>query len=134
VERGVELPPDGGDVGGDAGRGLVVRDEDRLDLAVAVAAEPAAELGHGTGRAPRRIDGFDDKAETFGHCGPEAGERAVPRHQHLVARRQRVGDRRFPGRRSRSRDQRDAHGPAAKDGGARSRIRGRRNSAKAGER
>jgi hypothetical protein len=117
VHGRVHLAPHGRDVRGDAGRGLVMGDEDGLDLAVAVAAETAAEFRRGAGRAPGHVDDLDLKAHAFRHLGPERREGAVPRHQHLVAGRQRVGDRRFPGRRARARDQRDARRRAAEDGG-----------------
>ena len=44
---------DGGDVGADAGRGLVVGDEDGLDLVVLVGLERGLELGRRARRRPR---------------------------------------------------------------------------------
>ena len=100
VEARIERPAHGGDVGGDAGRGLVVGDEDGLDLVLRVGPETPLEFGHRHARAPGHVDHLHVEAEAFGHLHPQRRELAEAGHQDLVAGVQRVGDRRLPGRRA----------------------------------
>jgi hypothetical protein len=106
--RGVDRLPHRGDVGGRAGRGLVVDDADCLDLLLAVAAQACLDLIRLHAAAPVRRFGqqrivargrenLDREAEARGHLDPERREVAGLDHQHRVAGRERVDQRRFPG-------------------------------------
>ncbi len=48
------------------------------------------------GRPPRALHHLDIGAHEGGHLAPADGEAAAGQHQHLVAARQHVGDRRLP--------------------------------------
>ena len=86
-----------GDVAGHAGRGLVLRAEDRLDAVRLVGLQPLGiELERHAG-SPFAVDDIDLEAETFGHVDPQMRELAEARHQHAVAGAEHIGHRRFPG-------------------------------------
>ena len=94
---GVDRLADFGDRRQAAGRGLVMQDADRLDLVVLVFAQARFDrLRIGAG-APVGGDEFGLEAELLGHLLPQRGELAGLDHQHLVAGRQRVDQRAFPG-------------------------------------
>ncbi len=80
-----------------AGRGLVVQDADRLDLLVLVLAQPRLDRLRIGADAPVGGDEFRLEAELLRHLLPQDGELAGLDHQHLVAGRERVDQRRFPG-------------------------------------
>ena len=80
-----------------AGRGLIVQDADRLDLLGLVLAQARFD-GRGIGAgAPVGGDELGLEADAFRHLLPQRGELAGLHHQHLVAGRQRVDQRGFPG-------------------------------------
>jgi hypothetical protein len=100
-KRGMAGPVDRrpylGDARGDAGRGLVVDDADGLDGVHPVQGEAGADrLGVGA-VPPVAGDQLDLEAEAGGHACPECGEVAGLAHQHAVAGRERVHQRRLPG-------------------------------------
>ena len=80
-----------------AGRGFAVQDAHRLDLVRLVLAQMLFDqLGIGAD-APVGLDEFGLQAEPLGHHLPERRELAGLDHEHAIARRQRVGQRCFPG-------------------------------------
>ena len=80
-----------------AGRGLVVQEADRLDLVLLVLAQARLDFRGIDAAAPVGGDDFRLEAEAFGHLLPQHAELARLHHQHLVAGRQRVDQRAFPG-------------------------------------
>ena len=84
------------DAAGAAGRGLVVHDADRLDAVRLVVGERGADRRHVGAAAPVGVDEDRLEAEPLRHLVPQRGEPAGAAHQHRVAGRQRVGQRRLP--------------------------------------
>jgi hypothetical protein len=80
-----------------------------------VVLQPARELLDGRAGAPGHVDHLDVELEMPRHVDPELGELALAAHQHLVARRQRVGHRRFPGAGARAGVDQDAAPLGAED-------------------
>ncbi len=80
-----------------AGRGLVVHDHHGLDLVLAIGGELRLDLLDIGAAAPIGRQELDVELEFFGNAAPQHRELAGLGHQHLVARRQRVDDRGFPG-------------------------------------
>ena len=97
VVGSVQRAADTGDVAGHAGRGLVVGDEDGLDLTLAVSGQFRGEFGDRGPCPPGDVDHLDLQPQTGGHFDPERRKLAMPRHQHAVTGVQRVGDCRLPG-------------------------------------
>ena len=93
---GVDRLADFGDRRQAAGRGLVVQDADRLDLVRLVLAQVLLDHLRVGADAPVGLDEFRLEADLLGHHLPERGELAGLDHQHAVAGRQRVDQRRFP--------------------------------------
>ncbi len=93
----VDRAADRGDARGDAGRGLVVDDRDGLDLARLVLGEPGLDRVRVHAGAPVALDELGTQAETGRHLVPQGREPAGLEHQHPVAGRQRVDERRLPG-------------------------------------
>ena len=94
---GVDGAAHGGDIAGDAGRGLVVDDHDALDLVVLVLAERLLDaLGIGAG-APLLFLDDDLEPVTAGEFDPQMAELAEPGGKQLVAGRTGIGERGFPG-------------------------------------
>ncbi len=89
--------PDRGNVVYDARCGVDVDGEDRLDGAAAVAAQTRFELGGPHGAAPVAREHLDVAAELRSHLAPAQREPAAFEHQNLVAARQHVRERCFPG-------------------------------------
>ena len=79
-----------------AGRGLVVQHADRLDLLVLVLAQMVLDHRRVGAGAPVGLDEFGTQAELLRHDLPQRGELAGLHHQHAVAGRQRVHQRRLP--------------------------------------
>jgi hypothetical protein len=101
----VERAAHGRDIAGDAGGGLVVADQHRLDAPRLVTFERAGEGLDRRALAPGDIDRLDLDAVALAEIDPEMRELAIARRQHLVARRQRVGDRGLPAPGARRREQ-----------------------------
>ena len=93
----VHRAPDRRDVAGHAGRGLVVDDGDGLDRVAAVRRQLLSDEGGIDAVAPIAGNEVDLEPELHGHVAPERGELAGFDHQHRVAGRQRVDERRLPG-------------------------------------
>ena len=74
-----------GDVAGDAGGRLVVREEDGLDLVTLVGRERVAVPLDRRAFAPLGVQHLDLEAEPLGHVDPEVAEHPEPGRQHLVA-------------------------------------------------
>ena len=92
----VEQLAHGGDVAGDAGCGLVVANQDGLDLPRGVGGKA---LGVGLDRspfAPGHVDDLDVQGMAFAEVDPEVRKLPEARGQDLVAGRKGVGDRRLP--------------------------------------
>ncbi len=85
------------DRGETAGRGLVVQHADRLDLLVGVLAQMLLDRRRIGAHAPVGLDELGLEAELLRHVLPQRGELAGLHHQHAVAGRERVDQRRFPG-------------------------------------
>ncbi len=94
--RRVDRAPHLVDAARAAGRGLVVDDADRLDAVRAILGERRADRLDIGAAPPIRVDEFGHEAELLRHLLPQAREPAGAAHQHGVARRERVGERRLP--------------------------------------
>ena len=73
-----------------------MHDRDGLDGAAAIVSELLFDDGRIDAVAPVAGNEIDLQAEPRGHVAPERGEVAGLEHQHRVAGRQRVDERRFP--------------------------------------
>src|SRR5438105_14662241 len=85
-----------GDAARHTGGRLVVHDGDRLDAAAAIVAELLADDRRADAAAPVARYEMDVEAEAESHVAPQRGEVAGLEHQHAVAWRQRVDERRLP--------------------------------------
>jgi len=85
-----------GDARGDPGRGLVVHHAHRLDPVPAVVGEARPDLLQIDAMAPVPRQQLHLEPEPASHLAPQRREMAGLRHQHRVARRQRVDQRRLP--------------------------------------
>jgi hypothetical protein len=86
----------GGNVRAHTGRGLVVGGEHRLDHVGFVGLQDLSVTIGRQAMAPRRLNDLDLKPVALTHIDPAMREHAVARSEDLVARAQRVGQRRFP--------------------------------------
>ena len=68
----------------------------RLDRVRAVGGERRLDQRGDRRRAPVAGNEVDDEAEPLGHLAPQRREVAGLEHQHAIAGRQRVDERRFP--------------------------------------
>lgn len=96
MARGIECAADGGNVGDDACGGLVMGGENGLDPVRCVGGQDRLVTIRRQARPPRCLDDFDIETMALAQINPAMAEHAVTRGQHLVARRQRVGDRHLP--------------------------------------
>ena len=80
-----------------AGRGLVVQHAHRLDLVRLVLAQMRLDRRRVGADAPVGLDELGLEPELLGHLLPQRRELAGLDHQHAVAGRERVDQRRFPG-------------------------------------
>ena len=96
VRRFVQHPAQAGDIRHHAGRRFVVRDQHGLDLVRGVIAQDLREPVDRAALAPSDIHLNDIEPEPLAHVDPFLAEHAVAGRQHLVARVQRIGQRRFP--------------------------------------
>ena len=78
------------------GRGLVVDDEHRLVRMGAVFGQPGLDDGRVDATAPVAGHEVDGKAELLRHRAPQRREMAGFEHQHAIARRKRIHQRRLP--------------------------------------
>jgi len=85
------------DIVGDAGRGLDLHGEDRLDRAAVVGAQAGFDIGWPHRAPPIAGENFDLDAESRRSIAPSDAELAAFQDQNLVAARQHIGQRRFPG-------------------------------------
>ena len=108
--RPVDRLADLGDVAGHAGRRLVVHHGDGLDGVGPVLGEARARSSAGPRRGASRPARSHRQAQPLGHRPPGVRELAGLEHQHAVARRQRVDQRRLPG--AGARRGKDDHRPA----------------------
>ena len=95
--RGVHLPTHVSHPRGDAGRRLAVHDRNRLDLLFAIVDEPRVHSLRIDAVAPVARHELDAQPQPRRHVAPQRREMAGLEHQHGVAGRQRVDERRFPG-------------------------------------
>ena len=93
VDRGADVA----DPAGDAGGGLVVHHHHRLDGVLRILRQLRLDRGGVGAVAPVARHEIHLDAPARRHLPPQRGEMAGLDHQDLVARRQRVDDRRFPG-------------------------------------
>ena len=91
-----------GDVAGDAGGGLVVGEEHRLDLVRLVGRERLLVALDRRALAPLGVEHVDLEAQPLGHVDPEMAEHAEARREHPVARARGCWRARPPRRRCRS--------------------------------
>ena len=82
-------------------RGLVVHHHHRLDGARAVLRKPRLDVGRIDPVPPVAGNKLDVELQPLRHRPPQRGEVAGLVHQHPIARRQRIDDRRLPGSRAR---------------------------------
>ena len=92
----VHRAPDGRDVAGDPGRRLVVDAGDRLDRVAAVGGELLPDRRGIDAVPPVAGDEIDLQPELRRHVAPQHRELPGLDHQDLVARRQRIDERRLP--------------------------------------
>jgi hypothetical protein len=79
-------------------RGRVdLRNENRPDLVRLVLSEPRLDFAGAYRAAPVALEDLDVGAHQFRRMAPADREAAALQHQHLVAARQHVGERAFPG-------------------------------------
>ncbi|MNV16719.1 hypothetical protein D3C71_1074880 [compost metagenome] len=104
VDRGAH----GGDVAGDAGGRFVMHDTHRLDAVLRVFGQARTDHGGVNGMAPVAFHVIHLQPQAPCQLLPQAGEVAGFHHQHAVARRQRIDQRRFP--RARARRRKNHHG------------------------
>ncbi len=97
VPGGVDRAAYLGDAVGDAGRGLVVDLHHRLDRVLLVLAQPRLDRSGIDAGAPVARQRLDLDSELLRVLAPVEREIAGLRHQHLVAGREDVDDRRLPG-------------------------------------
>ncbi len=97
VSGAVDRLPDCVDTRGDAGRRLVVHGEHGLEGVRAVLGQFRLDERGIDAAAPVAGNEIDHEAEPFGHRAPQRGEMSGLEHQHAVARRQRIDERRLPG-------------------------------------
>ena len=107
VAGGVDRLAHGADVGGHAGRGLVMDHHDGLDLVVLVGAQGLLDLLGMRAGAPLLLLDDDVEAEALRHVDPEVAELAVAGGQDLVAAGEGVGQRGFPDARAGGGEQED---------------------------
>ena len=88
---------DGFDVVDHARGGIDLDAKDRLDGVILVLPQPGFDLGRPHRAAPVALQHFDLDAHRGGGIAPADREPAALQHQHLVAARQHVAERRFPG-------------------------------------
>src|SRR6185437_10138362 len=81
----------------DAGRGLAVNDHDGFDGVALIGGQPALRLGRVDRMAPIARHELDLQPMSLGHDAPQRRELPGLEGEHLVARRQRVEQRGFPG-------------------------------------
>jgi len=85
-----------GKTAGDAGGRLVVDDDDRLDVVLAIRGQPRLEIVWSSAAAPRARHVVDHQAQALGHLPPgDVREPAGLHDHHSIAGRQRVGQRRL---------------------------------------
>ena len=96
MARGVHPPAHFRDAAGHARRCFVVHDGDGLDGAAAAVLEPGLDDLRIHAVPPVAGHEIHVEAEPRGHVAPQRGEMAGLEHQHGVAGRQRVHERRFP--------------------------------------
>jgi hypothetical protein len=94
---GIEHPAHAGDVAGDPRGSLVVAGQYPLDPVPLVGAENLLVAPERHALAPIDIEHLDLVAETLRHVDPQMAELPEARGQDPVARREGVGQRRFPG-------------------------------------
>ena len=92
----INRSPDVRDSTRDAGRRLVVHDRDSHDGAAAILSELLFDDGGIDAVAPVAGNEVDLQTEPRGHVAPEHGEVAGLEHQHVVAGRQGIHERRLP--------------------------------------
>src|SRR5439155_463501 len=101
VERGVSCRIDRlayrADAGCDSGRSLVVHDAHGLDPLLAIFLELGLDRNRIDAAAPVGGDEVDREAELRRHLVPQRSEMPGLEHEHAVARRERVDERRLPG-------------------------------------
>jgi len=81
---------------GDAGGGFVVHDAHRLDCVTRVGAQPLLDLASRHTLAPVAGQEVHDELQPLGELLPQRRELAGLGHQHAIAGRQRVDQRRLP--------------------------------------
>ena len=86
-----------GDVAGDPGGGFILAGQHGLDLVLLVRPQYLLVALERHALAPLDLDDFHVVAEPLRHVDPQVTELPEARGKHLVARRQRVGQRRLPG-------------------------------------
>src|ERR1700734_3886246 len=92
----VDRTADLGNPAGDAGRGLVVNDEDRTNPVGAIGREPLVEsIGVGS-TTPGSGDELDQQAQALGYRAPLSREMPVVERENLVPGREGVDERRLP--------------------------------------
>jgi hypothetical protein len=89
-----------GNAAGDPRRGFVVNDHHRLDAMLTIVGEAHADLFRLRAAAPIAGQELDVELEFLGEAFPQRGEMPGLHHQHFIAGRERIHDRRLPRARS----------------------------------
>ena len=76
--------------------GIDLHGDDRLDAVILVLPQPRLDLGGTDRAAPVALQHLDLGAHRGGRVAPADRKTSAFQHQHLVAARQHVGERRFP--------------------------------------
>ncbi len=97
VAGGVDRAAQRRDIVDDPGRGFAVHDQHCLDLVLAILAQPRFEPRRVDRAAPVVRQGLDFEAEGFAAQPPVQREEPALDDQHLVAGREQVDERGFPG-------------------------------------
>ena len=94
---GVDGGADGGDVVDHARGGIHLGHQHRLDGGAGIATQPRLQCRRIDGAPPVAAQCLDAKPDRARHLPPGGGETAALQHQHRIARRQHVDQRRLPG-------------------------------------
>ena len=86
MREGIQRLAHRGDVAAHAGRGFVMRHQQRLDCVAVITGQPFGELRHRRAATPGAFDDLDLEAVTLAQVDPAMRKHAVAGDQYLVTR------------------------------------------------